>query len=220
MARRAKGSIPEVGSSKITNLGSPRKAIATESFLFIPPDRAAARALRFSASCTSLSSWSISASAPWIPFSPAVSLMCSTTVSSGHSTLCCGHIPMDARTSLSCWGTAFPKMEISPLLGGNVPVIMLIVVVLPAPLCPSRQKHSPSTIVTLRSSTALISFPSASVNTLLSRVTLAHRSCRARACTAAGSSSMTTPPSSSPSGAVRVEVVAGGGTDLPQTSRQ
>mmetsp|Transcript_200 Transcript_200/g.365 ORF Transcript_200/g.365 Transcript_200/m.365 type:complete len:183 (+) Transcript_200:3598-4146(+) len=34
------GSIPLVGSSKSTNLGSPTRAIANDSFLFIPPDSA------------------------------------------------------------------------------------------------------------------------------------------------------------------------------------
>lgn len=39
IARRAYGSTPAVGSSKITARDPPTNAIATDNFLFIPPDR-------------------------------------------------------------------------------------------------------------------------------------------------------------------------------------
>ena len=38
MALRAQGSTPAVGSSRMTALEPPTKAMATDSFLFIPPD--------------------------------------------------------------------------------------------------------------------------------------------------------------------------------------
>ena len=44
MCLLAVGSIPDVGSSSSTNLESPINAIASESFLFYPPERFLARA--------------------------------------------------------------------------------------------------------------------------------------------------------------------------------
>mmetsp|Transcript_6251 Transcript_6251/g.8287 ORF Transcript_6251/g.8287 Transcript_6251/m.8287 type:complete len:124 (-) Transcript_6251:15-386(-) len=38
IARLEYGSMPEVGSSSITNFGDPMNAIATHSFLFMPPE--------------------------------------------------------------------------------------------------------------------------------------------------------------------------------------
>lgn len=43
MALRAYGSTPAVGSSKITARDPPTKAMATESFLFMPPERVCTR---------------------------------------------------------------------------------------------------------------------------------------------------------------------------------
>ena len=46
MKRRASGSIPAEGSSRRMIGGLPRTAIATESFLLLPPDRVPASLLR------------------------------------------------------------------------------------------------------------------------------------------------------------------------------
>jgi len=46
MALRAYGSTPAVGSSKITARDPPTKAMATDSFLFIPPERVCTREWR------------------------------------------------------------------------------------------------------------------------------------------------------------------------------
>lgn len=46
MALRAYGSTPAVGSSKITARDPPTKAIATDSFLFMPPERVCTREWR------------------------------------------------------------------------------------------------------------------------------------------------------------------------------
>ena len=52
IARRDSGSMPAVGSSRSTNCGLPISAMATESFLFWPPERIEAAEVSFSKSPT------------------------------------------------------------------------------------------------------------------------------------------------------------------------
>ena len=54
----------------------------------------------------------------------------------------------------------WPPMKASPALGATRPLIMEMVVVLPAPLGPSRLKISPRRIVRFTSLTAWSSLPS------------------------------------------------------------
>jgi hypothetical protein len=66
----------------------------------------------------------------------------------------CGQYPTTSRTSLSCVRTLLPSISASPLVGAWSPVIILNVVVLPAPLTPSSPKHSPAPIPSDSPSTA------------------------------------------------------------------
>ena len=92
MDRREYGSTPLVGSSRNTTLEPPRKARHTESLRFMPPESAETRTLAFSVSPTSRSALADSdaTSAAGTPLSAAKSARCSFTVSSDHSTSCCG----------------------------------------------------------------------------------------------------------------------------------
>mmetsp|Transcript_15855 Transcript_15855/g.43058 ORF Transcript_15855/g.43058 Transcript_15855/m.43058 type:complete len:231 (-) Transcript_15855:2274-2966(-) len=143
--RRLMGSIPVVGSSRYTTLGSPSSAIATLSRRLIPPEYAP---VRKSAAYVSLTfSRSMSASLfTALQFHLALlmrpySRRCSRPVSSGHRTSNWGQTPiMDLillRPPLE--RMLWPRMSASPYVGGSIPMSMLIVVVLPAPLGPSRQ---------------------------------------------------------------------------------
>jgi hypothetical protein len=75
--------------------------------------------------------------------------MCSAPVSSPQSTSNCGQTPITARTRSSPPAEAMPSpyTSASPPVGGSTPVRQLMVVVLPAPLGPSRQKTWPRSIV-------------------------------------------------------------------------
>mmetsp|Transcript_33932 Transcript_33932/g.100786 ORF Transcript_33932/g.100786 Transcript_33932/m.100786 type:complete len:233 (-) Transcript_33932:144-842(-) len=168
MPRRAKGSMPLEGSSRITRYGLERKASAQLSFRFMPPERADERACILSMSATAERSCSplfTSASFDMFPILPK-SMRCSKTVSSSTSTLCCGQKPMSLRTIRSCSGTWEPLTLIVPRVWGRQPVSIIIVVVLPAPLWPRRQKHSSWYMVRERLLTALICLPAASLKLL------------------------------------------------------
>mmetsp|Transcript_4347 Transcript_4347/g.18386 ORF Transcript_4347/g.18386 Transcript_4347/m.18386 type:complete len:243 (+) Transcript_4347:2109-2837(+) len=104
VARREYGSMPDVGSSRMTSLGSPRSAIATDSFRFWPPEREEESMLVFSVRPTismasamdlSLVSWGSC-------FTSAKRPRCSRTVRVGQRTSCCGHTPRLRRTSCIC----------------------------------------------------------------------------------------------------------------------
>mmetsp|Transcript_30806 Transcript_30806/g.45591 ORF Transcript_30806/g.45591 Transcript_30806/m.45591 type:complete len:122 (-) Transcript_30806:2311-2676(-) len=91
------GSIPLVGSSNRTNLGSPQRAIATESFLFIPPESWPARVFNLSPRPTSSARFRMVARDGVIPLIFSNKRKCSATLSSVKRTLCCGQIPIDSR---------------------------------------------------------------------------------------------------------------------------
>mmetsp|Transcript_58666 Transcript_58666/g.154522 ORF Transcript_58666/g.154522 Transcript_58666/m.154522 type:complete len:257 (+) Transcript_58666:1930-2700(+) len=168
MPRRAKGSMPLDGSSRITRYGLERNASAQLSLRFMPPDRAEERVCILSISATAVSSSSpLFTSSPRAmpPILPKRS-RCSKTVSSSTRTLCCGQKPMSLRTDRSCSGTMDPRTLIVPADWGRQPVSIIIVVVLPAPLWPRRQKHSSWYMVRERLFTAVMLLPAASLNVL------------------------------------------------------
>ena len=159
ITRRLSGSRPAVGSSKIRTRGFPIRAMATQSFRFIPPLKALllasillSRSQRLITSRTSLSVISTA-------FKSANNCTCSRTVNLSHKTLCCGQIPTSSRTAVMSWAMLFPRTKASPPLGSTPPVNICIVVVFPAPLCPKRAVISPRYISTVSPSTALTSVP-------------------------------------------------------------
>lgn len=137
VARRLYGSMPLVGSSRMTSLGSPSSAMATDSFRFWPPLSSRDCARSFSVRPTRLIASSISrlATSDGSSLISANSSRCSRTVSAGHSTLCCGHTPSDRRISPMC-SSGCPYTVALPDVDGMRPLSMLNVVDLPAPLCP------------------------------------------------------------------------------------
>src|SRR5208337_2281387 len=75
---------------------------------------------------------------------------------------------MDRRTSTACLVMEKPATRASPEEGGNRVVSILIVVVLPAPLEPSKPKTSPALTERVRASTA-VNAPKQRVRALISR---------------------------------------------------
>ena len=67
-------------------------------------------------------------------FNRAKKVRCSRTVSLLNNTLCCGHSPRLSLTPSISLIMLCPLMMALPLVGGNSPTSMDIVVVLPAPL--------------------------------------------------------------------------------------
>mmetsp|Transcript_23468 Transcript_23468/g.65510 ORF Transcript_23468/g.65510 Transcript_23468/m.65510 type:complete len:209 (-) Transcript_23468:2095-2721(-) len=136
--------MPEVGSSRSTVLLSPQNAMATESLRFMPPLRFLENVLRFSCKATSSMLWSIFSSASWadillyIPLILAKNWTCSLTVSMGKRQSCCKQMPISCRMEVMLVRMSLPPMVAYPSVGAIIPVNMLIVVVFPAPLCPSR----------------------------------------------------------------------------------
>mmetsp|Transcript_25722 Transcript_25722/g.35378 ORF Transcript_25722/g.35378 Transcript_25722/m.35378 type:complete len:238 (+) Transcript_25722:266-979(+) len=139
--RRLYGSIPEVGSSKRTNFGSPTSAIDNDNFRFIPPDRADASTYLFSVNPTSLITLSTE-SCNRYPYNPLIlpkNSRCSCTVKQGNNTLYCGHTPVIWRIAGKSPAKDLPYICTLPAVASTSPVSVEIVVVFPAPLCPSKQ---------------------------------------------------------------------------------
>ena len=140
MCLLAVGSIPDVGSSSSTNLESPINAIASESFLFYPPERFLARAYLLEVKFKSSRSWFICALTLWLGvfFKLANNIKCSSTVKFSKRTSCYGHTPIISWRTSKSRKASRPKVSISPDVASTIPVIIYIVVVFPAPLCPKR----------------------------------------------------------------------------------
>src|ERR1035438_9890557 len=79
---------------------------------------------------------------------------------------------MVRRTPTACVVMEKPATRAPPDVGGNSVVSILIVVVLPAPLEPSRPKTSPALTESVRESTA-VNAPNRRVRFLISRTTSA-----------------------------------------------
>mmetsp|Transcript_31845 Transcript_31845/g.85073 ORF Transcript_31845/g.85073 Transcript_31845/m.85073 type:complete len:248 (+) Transcript_31845:4845-5588(+) len=163
-ALRLKGSIPLVGSSRITKSGRPLKAMATLSFLFMPPLSSPERYfMRLPMPSSDSSSVACARRAALPPAScwriATKKSMCSKQVRSSHKTLCCGHTPKLCLTAQRSCGTRLPKMVTEPPVDMTMPERTPMVVVLPAPLCPRRTKISSGYMHRLRPSTARINSP-------------------------------------------------------------
>ena len=94
-----------------------------------------------------------------MPPNAAYRRRCSRTVSIGHSTSNCGQMPKDSRMCSISVRMDLPFTMASPPVALRVPVSMLIVVVLPAPLWPRSAETWPGIKVTVRSSTATTPLP-------------------------------------------------------------
>ena len=162
--------MPAVGSSSSTSRLPPMNAIATLSFRFCPPDSISEYTSFLSTRSTfaSIRSTSPSTFADGTPFSAAKNRRCSAHVSPLHRMLCCGQKPISDRTSRSWSRTDFPYTVQSPSDTDSIPVIMFIVVVLPAPLCPSSTVIWFGNSFSSRSSTATFATPLSPANSLRS----------------------------------------------------
>eukprot|EP01137_Pigoraptor_chileana_P029005 Opistho-2@13609 len=158
IARRLLTSTPADASSHIITLDPPTRARPTDSLRFIPPESVWAFALilserwrssmicRHSASTRSLST----------PLKPQKSWQCSMTVRDSSRQLYCGTKPRLWRMLSMPSRMLAPFTNASPDDGGKRPVSMDMVVVLPAPLCPSSAVIWPRYIFSERSSTATL----------------------------------------------------------------
>jgi len=77
------------------------------------------------------------------PLKVAKSLKCSITLKSGKRTLCYGQNPMIFLISSISFSTSNPKASAQPEVMSSNPVSMEIVLVFPAPFCPSNAKIYP-----------------------------------------------------------------------------
>ena len=154
--RREYGSIPDVGSSRNTTSGLVTNAMANESLRFCPPLKLPVGTSNFSNSATSATASTTArfVSSDFIPPNAAYSVRCSRTVIIGHRTSNCGHMPKLARIAGMSVLMLRLLMNASPPVASSMPVSMEIVVVFPAPLCPSNAETCPGTNVTDKSSTA------------------------------------------------------------------
>src|SRR3979411_3336097 len=151
---RACGSRPVGGSSRNSSSGSPIRAQAIASLCFWPPERPPTRDFRFSSSCPILITRSTVS--PWQK-KLRKRLITSSTVSFYGNCVSCSWIPIRWRSS-SAWSRQLcPSIWTVPASGEISPSQISIVVVLPAPLGPSRPKHSPRSTLRLRPFTATTS---------------------------------------------------------------
>ena len=136
--RRLLGSMPLVGSSRITTDGFPTNATATESFLRCPPESTpashSALLSRPTAAILSLTSRVISDSGT--PLNRAKSSRCSLAVSVGQRTSNWGQTPRSFLIDCISVSTLMPSIVAAPPSWLIMPVSTEMVVVLPAPLCP------------------------------------------------------------------------------------
>mmetsp|Transcript_118809 Transcript_118809/g.379002 ORF Transcript_118809/g.379002 Transcript_118809/m.379002 type:complete len:206 (+) Transcript_118809:3456-4073(+) len=169
--------MPAVGSSRKRMRALPRSAIATFNFLFMPPERdeAGAFLLKFNSTFSKTSSQELMVTSRESPIKVPKRWMCSSTVSVSQSTLCCMQKPIWLRTTARSSGSQCPSTRTSPAVCASIPVKIAIVVLFPAPLCPSRQKHSPWYIVRLRPSTARTVAPAAFLKSMRKPRTLMTR---------------------------------------------
>lgn len=159
--RRVVVSIPEVGSSNITILASPIKAIPTDSLRFWPPERVDASWNYTSSNSTALTILStLLKTSNWVflHLRAQKSSRCSRTVRKSKRTLCCGQTPRFSLSYYMLSKISKPSTVAWPSVGSISPVNILIVVVFPAPLCPNSAKIYPLYMVILSLNTAVNPF--------------------------------------------------------------
>mmetsp|Transcript_9592 Transcript_9592/g.24337 ORF Transcript_9592/g.24337 Transcript_9592/m.24337 type:complete len:207 (-) Transcript_9592:1561-2181(-) len=150
------------------------KAMATLSLRASPPlsSPAGQSSLSLSpTSCTAAHTASV-ASVPVSPLMAAYSHRWSRTLMVGHKMSNWGHRPRLRRISAMSLSMERPLTVALPLLAWSMPVRTEIVVVFPAPLCPSRAVIWPFCMSRLRSFTACLMVPSEHLNVLLNPVIL------------------------------------------------
>mmetsp|Transcript_101930 Transcript_101930/g.247745 ORF Transcript_101930/g.247745 Transcript_101930/m.247745 type:complete len:245 (+) Transcript_101930:454-1188(+) len=155
--RRLSGSMPVVGSSRHSTRLPEMRLSATLTRRFMPPLNCPtgllATPLSFTHSSTSVM---LSATSDGLtPRNRAKMVRCSTGDRSSQSWSCCGQTPRCCRTASSSSFTLCPATKASPSVGPWPPVITFTSVVLPAPLCPRRQKICPSRMSRSTPSTAV-----------------------------------------------------------------
>ncbi len=89
-----------------------------------------------------------------MPLKLANNSKCSLGVKYSNNTSCCGHTPKIFLMSSISLNISMPNTEAFPYVGSNNPVNILIVVVFPAPLCPSKANIYPLYMVMFVLSTA------------------------------------------------------------------
>jgi hypothetical protein len=142
--RRADGSKPVVGSSRNSTSGSPTSPTARSSRRRWPPESADTRTRSRSSSPTSSSS---SPARRGRGYQRACMRRTSPTVSMPGSDVSCSTTPMRARNARSARAGSNPRTRTVPDVAWRWPSRISVVVVLPAPFGPSRQKTSPGATV-------------------------------------------------------------------------
>ncbi len=143
MSRRSSTSTPADGSSRNRMSGSWLSALAIITRRFIPPESCIIIDLRLSHSERRLSKSSIRLGSRGRPNRPREKLTVDHTVSKASVVNSWGTSPIRVRASRNAVCQLRPSTRISPPLGLTIPQVMLMSVVLPAPLGPSKAKISP-----------------------------------------------------------------------------
>ena len=132
-------SIPLVGSSNKIIFEFPIKAKAIHNFLFCPPDNVLHNAVLLGAKSILVINSFISCWFTWLPLILHIYSKCSSTVKCSKKISSCWHKPIFSYKYFLSVTIDLPSNNISPSFGSYIPDIIFIKVVLPAPLCPSRQ---------------------------------------------------------------------------------
>ena len=146
MSRRSSTSTPALGSSRNRMLGSCDSALAIITRRFMPPDSCMMRESFFSHSDSSRRIFSTSAGSRGLPNRPRLKLTVAHTLSKASVVSSCGTKPIFCRAARKSRTMSWPSAVTVPPLALTMPQMMLIRVVLPAPLGPSRAKISPRRI--------------------------------------------------------------------------
>ena len=140
--RRAVGSMPDVGSSRMMTFEFlPMRAFPTETLRFWPPERFLERTFLWETRSTSCKVVLIDASISSVsPLNNKNISKCSSGVNVSNKILCYGQIPSTFQNSFISSKILIPNADAFPDVFGNNPVSSEIAVVLPAPLWPSSAK--------------------------------------------------------------------------------
>src|SRR5688572_21770543 len=146
MSRLSSTSTPAVGSSRKRMRGSCDSAFAISTRRFMPPERVMMRLSFLSHSDRSLSTFSIWPGSGALPNRPRLRDTVAHTVSNASVVSSCGTSPMAERAARYSETMSYPSTRMLPSPGLTMPQMMLISVVFPAPLGPSKAKISPRRI--------------------------------------------------------------------------
>mmetsp|Transcript_41619 Transcript_41619/g.119397 ORF Transcript_41619/g.119397 Transcript_41619/m.119397 type:complete len:309 (+) Transcript_41619:202-1128(+) len=157
---REAGSMPLVGSSRKTTGAAPRSEVATHRRRFWPPLSFLHCSWSFSCRPSSASICEASLSGSLEPRSAAKNRKCCATVYSSYMGLSCGQMARFQRQRSMSVMLEWPITMASPEVMGVIPVMQLMTVVFPAPLCPSSANNSAERTSNDMSSTAVwVVFP-------------------------------------------------------------